>query len=85
MFGITNPTTFIKVDIHILIKLTKPIKKKIGEIFPCMKEAFRNKRRAYYAKFMTADDYIMWAYYLMLAWLNLTISNRDIFLLRVEN
>ena len=50
-----------------------------------MKEAFRKKRRAYYAKFMTADDYNMWAYYLMLAWLNLTISNRDIFLLRVEN
>ena len=85
MLGITPPTTFIKVDIHILIKLTKPIKKKIGEIFPSMKEAFRNKRRTYYAKYMTTDDYILCVYHLMLAWFNLTISNRDLLALRVEN
>ena len=49
-----------------------------------MKEAFRNKWRTFYAKLMTTDDYITSVYYLMLAWLNLTISNRGIFVLRVE-
>ena len=81
--GVMPSTTFIEVDIH--ITLTKPIKKKIGEIFPSMKEAFRNKRRTYYAKYMTTDDYILCVYYLMLARLNLTKSNRSLLVLRVEN
>ena len=68
-----------------LIILTKPIIKKIGEIIPYMKEAFRNKRQTYHAQYMTTDDYILCAYYLMLARLNLTKSNRGLLVLRIEN
>ena len=85
MLGIIPQTEFIKVDINMVIILTKPINKKIGEIFPCMKEAFRNKRQTYCAKFMTTNDYILCFYCLMLARLNLTKSNMGIFVTRVEN
>ena len=82
MLGITNPTTFIGVDIHMLIILTKPIKKKIGEIFPCMKEAFRNKRQTYHAKYITTDDHKLRIY--QLSQVNLTYLNKGLLVLRIE-
>ena len=63
-------------------RINETYQKKIGEIFPCMKEAFRNKRQTYHAKYITTDDHKLRIYHL--SQLNLTYLNKGLLVLRIE-